>query len=239
MASITCAIWLATLGADAPQVEPDHTKNSVYVAVLSQGLTSGGQTVRLPEPRLRDGQEPDAQRAALREVAGTDRALEKLLRNSVTAPYIIKVRDVKAADATIRVVALWFVVYADIAQFDPGKAAERSDGKTAEAGNMRFQTRLLKADDLRAAGISTMAGAPGRNRWYSHIHGRLLDRLEFDVTNQGAASPSHKAGVIAARTDPAFAQIGPNANGWKTVASTAGAKTEGSLKPYAGGISAT
>src|SRR5437762_13331854 len=125
MASIICAIWLATLGADAPQVEPDHAKNSVYVAVLSQGLTSGGQAVRLPEPRLRGGQEADAQRAALREVAGSDRALEELVRNSVTAPYIIKVRDAKAADAMIRIVGLWFVVYADIAQFDPAKAADR------------------------------------------------------------------------------------------------------------------
>ena len=38
---------------------------------------------------------------------------------SVTAPYIIKLRDQKASDATIRMADLWFVVYAPLEQIDP------------------------------------------------------------------------------------------------------------------------
>ena len=103
----------------------------MYVGVLEQGLEANGATVKLPEPRLRDGQAADVQRAALREVAGSDQKLDELVRNSVTAPYIIKVHDVKAADATIRVIDLWFVVYADIAEIDPAKAgrAGRQQGR--------------------------------------------------------------------------------------------------------------
>src|SRR5438477_13202409 len=103
MTTITWTIVLAIFAADAPRVEPEHAKNSVYLDVLSQGLSGGGQAVRLPEPRLRDGQDADTQRAALREVAGSDGALAELVRNSVTAPYRIKVRDIQGTDATIRV----------------------------------------------------------------------------------------------------------------------------------------
>ena len=66
MLSITCAIWLAAIGAEPPRVEPGHAKNSVYMEVLDRGLKAEGQTVKLPEPRLRDGQTADDQRAALR-----------------------------------------------------------------------------------------------------------------------------------------------------------------------------
>ena len=84
----------------------------------------------LPAPRLVDGQDADAQRAALREVAGSDRALDDLLRDSVTAPYIIKVHDVKTSGATIRAADLWFVVHADLKQVDPrpGSRSHRSEG---------------------------------------------------------------------------------------------------------------
>jgi hypothetical protein len=239
MNTITCAIVLAIFGADPPRVEAEHAKNSVYLDVLSRGLSYDGQAVRLPEPRLRDGQDADTQRAALQEVAGPDRALEELVRNSVTAPHIIKVRDVPAADATIRVVDLWFVVYADLVQLDPDREAARTDGKEAEAGNMKFQTRLLKAGDLRAAGISPPAASPGRKTWHGHIHARLLDRIELDVTSQVMGSQSSESIVIAARTDPAFDKAGPLGNGWRPIGTAAGGQTTGALQPYAGGISYT
>ena len=80
MGSITCAIVLAALGVDPPQVEPAHARNSVYTELLGPGWKDGGPTVTLPPPRLRDGQDAGVQRAALRDMAGSDRALEDLLR---------------------------------------------------------------------------------------------------------------------------------------------------------------
>jgi hypothetical protein len=237
---ITEVFVLAILGAEAPQVEPEHARNSVYRDVLSQGFPRGGpEGVRLPEPRLRDGQDAGTQREALREVAGSDRALEELVRDSVTAPYVITVRDVPAADATIRIVDLWFVVHADIKQLDPDREAARFDGKEAEAGNMKFQTRLLKAGDLRAAGISPPEETPGVKTWSAHLHGRLLNRIEVDVTNQVVATQTSESIVIAARTDPAFDKAGPAGNGWRSIETSSGAATRGALQRYAGGISST
>jgi hypothetical protein len=222
----------------APRIEEGHAENHVYTGVLVDGLKAEGATVKLPEPRLFDGQPAEAQRAALREVAGSDQRLDELARRSVSAPYIIKVHDVKAGDATIRVVDLWFVVYGNIGQVDPAKEAAKADEKEVEAGNMVMRTRLVKPERLRALGIAPPSGPEGSgpSAWYAHIHGRLLDRIEFDVTNRVVASRTKESIVVATRTDPAFDRPGPDANGWKPVGS---AKEAGGLRPYQGGISYT
>jgi hypothetical protein len=236
MLVITTAIWLATIGAE-PRVEPSHARNLVYREVLDRGLEVDGQVVKLPDPALTDGQSADFQRGALRVVAGSDRALGELIRNSVTAPYLIKVRDVKAGTSTIRVVDVWFVVYAGLGQLDPPKEAARTDGKEVEAGNMAVQTRLLKEDDLRDVGKATASEPRGQSAWYAHIHGRLLDRIEMDVTNQVEATQTDESIVIASRTDPAFNKAGKNANGWRPIKANGGTQLEGAPRLYAGGIS--
>jgi hypothetical protein len=228
------------LSDESARVEPEHARNPVYLAVLKDGLQANGATARLPEPRLRDGQDAVAQRAALREVAGTDEKLDEMARDSVTAPYIIKVHDLKAGDATIRAVDLWFVVHADIAEIDPAKEAAKADEKEVEAGNMVMRTRILKPEELRAAGIAPAPGPEGSRpeTWYAHIHGRLLDRIAFDVTNQAVATRTKVSLVVAARTDPGFDKPGSYANGWKPVEGGKEA-AGGDLKPYPGGISYT
>ena len=204
---ITSVILLVGLLAGQAQIEPAHAQNSVYREVLDQGLEIAGQKIELPRPRLVDGQELAAQRAAVREVAGSDRAFEDLLRDSVTAPYIIKVRDVKATGATIRIADVWFVVYADLKQVDFGQEAARTDKKEVEVANMWFQTRLLTDDAVQSIGLKLPAAEPGQNKWYSHVHARLLDRIDFEVTNQVMATQTAESIVIASRTDPAFAKV--------------------------------
>ncbi len=230
---------VAILGAEPTQIEAGHAQNPAYRDVLERGLKAEGQVVKLPEPRLRDGEQAEAQRIALREVAGSDRALDELLRNSVTAPYIIKVRDIKADSATIRLADIWFVVYADLKEVNPAKEAARSDGKEVEAGNMAVQTRLLKSDDLRSADITPKTDSPEQTTWYAHVHGRLLGRIELDVTNQVVASQTGESIVLASRTDPAFDKAGPNANGWRPIGANGDGKTGGALKTYPGGVSYT
>ena len=125
---------------------------------------AGGQTITLPPPRFVDGQTADQERPLLREVAESDRAVDEMLRDSVTAPYIIKVRDQKASGATIRMADLWFVVYAPLEKIDPVREVARADQKKVEVANMSFETRMLKADEIRAAGIKPgrLRGRPGR-----------------------------------------------------------------------------
>jgi hypothetical protein len=241
MLGIAIVMWAAMVGPgdDAGRLEPEHARNPVFVGVLRDGLSTGGATYKLPAPRLRDGMAAEAQRAAMRELAGSDQRLDELIRNSVTAPYLIKVHDERAADATIRVVDLTFVVHADIADVDPSKEAAKTDEKEVEAGNMVMRTRILKPDELKAAGVAPppTGEKEGTSTWYGHVHGRLLDRIEFDVTNHVVATRTGESMVIASRTDPAFDRPGSFGNGWKP--SGSGPRAADALKPYAGGISYT
>jgi hypothetical protein len=220
------------------KIEPVHSQNSAFTQVLTKGVEAGGQIITLPPPRLVDGLTAEEERGALREVAESDRAVDEMLRDSVTAPYIIKVHDQKASGAAIRMADVWFVVYAPLEQIDPVREVARADQKKVEVANMSFETRMLKADEIRAAGIKPADPAAGQVEWHAHVHARLLDRIEFDVTNHGAVSQSPDSIVIASRTDPSFDKAESDANCWKSVAATGGANAPNPAKqPYSGGIS--
>jgi hypothetical protein len=216
------------------KIEPDHTRNLVFAQVLTKGVEAGGQTVKLPPPRFVDGLTAGEERAALRDVAESDRAVDEMLRDSVTAPYIIKVRDQKAPGATIRMADLWFVVYAPLEQVDPIRELARADQKKVDVANMSFETRMLKNDEIQSAGIKPADYAASKPEWLAYVHARLLDRIEFDVTNHGAVSQSPSSIVVASLTDPAFDKAESKANCWRSVtATTTGAQKQ----PYSGGIS--
>jgi hypothetical protein len=234
---LTSIILLAASLVGPSQIEAAHAGNTVYNQVLETGLETGGKKVVLPHPRVVDGQNADAQRAALREVVGSDRVLDDLMRDSVTAPYIIKVHDIKSSDATIRVADVWFVVYSDLKQVDFGQEASRTDKKEIDVANMWFQTRLLKDDDLRSAGLKPATAASGQNTWYSHVHAKLLDRIDFEATNLIVATQTADSIVVASRTDPSFAKASTFANTWKPLAKEGGGKVDETPKPYEGGMS--
>ena len=210
----TLTLILAICCADPAKIEPPHDQNSVFVHVLDQGVEVGGQKVTLPAPRLVDGAGATPKRTALKEIAGSDRAVDDLFRDSVTAPFIIKVHDVKAAGATVRQADLYFVVYGDLKGVDPEHEATRTDPKTVEVANMWFETRTLKAEDIRTAGVKASETKAVKS-WYVHTHAKLLDRIEFETTNHVVGSVSADSTVIASATDPAFTGAGELSNGWK------------------------
>ena len=222
------------------KLEPAHAQNPVFKQVLERGLDAGGKTITLPAPRLVDGQTADAQREVLREIAGSERGADDLLRDSVTAPFIIRVQDEKVTGATVREANVWFVVYGELDKIDPLREAIRADQKEVEVANMWFQNRSLKADEIAAAGLKPANLGAGQSEWYVHVHARLLDRIDFEVTNRVTSSRSADSIVIASRTDPSFDKVEAFANGWKVVPgnrnSSAQADSPGK-QPYAGGMS--
>jgi hypothetical protein len=231
-------LLLATCLLGQTKIEPAHAENPVFTQVLERGLDLGGQSVKLPPPLFFDGQTADAERAALREVAGSDRAVDDMLRDSVTAPFIIRVRDVKVAGATIRAADIWFAVHGELEQTDLLREAGRVDQKEVEVANMWFQTRMLRADELTAAGITPPKPAAGQNVWEVHVHAKLLDRIDFEVTNHVVATQSADSIVIASQTDPSYDNAGPFANCWKSLKTGEGSPADPAAKnPYSGGMS--
>lgn len=219
------------------KIAPPHDQNSVFVHVIEKGIDVNGRTITLPPPRLVDAAGPDDERTALEKIAGSNQAVEELLRDSVTAPFIIKVHDTKVAGATVRQADLWFAVHGDLKSIDPASEAARTDQKAVEVANMWFQTRLLNADEIRAVGVK-LADQTGSKSWFAHIHAKLLDRIDFEVTNHIVASQSPQSIVIASATDPSFTSAGSLSNGWKSLKTTGPAEArEPPRQPYSGGIS--
>src|SRR5947207_2913331 len=113
-------IWLSlVVAAPSSGVEPAHQANAAYRSLLDEGVDLDGKHVEFPGPILHDGQPAAAEHEALRKLAGSERGLADLLRDSVTAPFILKLRDIDTPTSVIRCADLWFAVRGDLAAIDP------------------------------------------------------------------------------------------------------------------------
>jgi hypothetical protein len=214
-------------------IEARHLSNPIYSEAIRSGWSAAGSKVEFPSPILKDGLPAQAQREAILNLAGSEEALANLLRDSVTAPFILKVHDQKATEATVRIVDLWFAVHADLEGFDPLDVARRTSGKAAEAGNMRFESRLLTEDEMKGVGKASREGRE-LSRWYSLLKSRLLDRIAVQAVDEAVATRTDESLVIAACTDPLFDREGPLANRWQTLRED---DSSSQAKKYAGGMS--
>src|SRR5262245_6124237 len=79
-------------GLVAGAIEPAHARNDLYRDLLGDGATLAGTRVAFPEPLLHDGDTREAERSALLKLAGSERAVAELVRNSIVAPQILKIR---------------------------------------------------------------------------------------------------------------------------------------------------
>lgn len=213
-----------------PAQDPAHQRNQVYTGVLRDGLKAGGTTVSLPAPTFRDDLDEAGRRAALLKVCGSEQALSNFLRDSVTAPYVLKTNDSKTEDAIIRSIDLWFVVRADMSKLDPVKLIGQTDEKAVEVGNMRFEQRLLTADDLKPKNRTARLEGDAPH-WFVDLKGRLLDRIAFEAVDEAMATRAEDSMVVAARVDPAFDAPGEPSNHWKNL------REDGPANPYQGGAS--
>ena len=227
------ALATAALGqAPAAGPEPAHAANPVYRAVLGEGLVVGGVTARLPEPSLRDGMTEAERRAALK--GAVDLPLDEFLRDSVNAPFKLKVRDVAYPDGVVRLVDLWFAVHADLDEVDMDDlSGKEQKGAKGEVGNMRFEVRTLTDAELKAHGKAT----GGDLERYVATGGLLLDRIRVTTTNHVVASKSGESLVVASRTDPGFVDDKDLGNRWTALPRPGAAKKDsGPPRPYAGSV---
>jgi len=215
---------------DAGDIDPAHQRNPVFQDVLREGVQAGGEKVALPSPTMRDDDDAAKQRARMVEICGSERAVDEFLRDSVTAPFIIKTRDAKTPNAIIRSVDVWFVIRADLDKLDPVPLITGAEGKVVDVANMRFEQRLLTDDELKTRNLE--ARLEGDNpHWFVHLKSRLLGRIGFEAVDEAAASRGASSMVIAARVSPAFNAPGEPTNHWRNLAD------DGPKQPFEGGVS--
>ncbi len=233
MSLILVPLWLLLQVQPGNQTEPAHDRNPLYADAVRAGFLADGVTVKLPAPILKDSLDAGQQHEVLLELCGSERPLEDLLRDSVTAPFLLKVRDQKSSNATIRIVDLWFVVRGDLKSLDPVEVASQASGKSIEAGNMRFESRILTAEELKPHGRSSQH-TQDLSRWFVHLKGRLLDRIALEATHEAVATRTRQSMVIASRSDPVFDSDATLGNRWWTIGKDG---KEGSRHSYPGGMS--
>lgn len=214
-----------------------HADNPVFQQVVSDGLTLDGTTVLLPAPTLADGLDAEKSKEVLKKVAGDDRAVRELLRDSVTAPFILKTRDVMAGGSIVRVADLWFVVHARLDAIDPDRTLRQADNQAVEAGNMKFETKILTDRDFHDRKIVPLPPLGGRKEWYTHLTGRLLDRIKIETTDHAVVTRSSESLVIASQTDQTFDADGSYPNRWSALTRKGANETVGPPKNYEGGVS--
>lgn len=227
MTGMIASVGLAVMiGADGPAASLEV--NAVYASVRDEGLTVGGQTIRLDGPRFTDDLTAQEQREALRSLAGSDRAVEGLLRPSVTAPFLLSLEDRTVDGATIRSGDLFFAIQVDLDTIDPDALFGQEESGPVEAGNMRFEVQVL---DDPGEGIDGSASAR-----FVHSTGRLLDRIGVESTARVSASRSTDSVVVASRTDRRFDDHEQWPNRWWTIERQGTSESTGTPERYAGGI---
>jgi len=233
MSTLVFTLLVGLVGQAKPEVEPAHRQNRIYVELLDATPKLGGENVALPAPVLRDGMSEEEQRAVIRKLAGSEQSQKELLRDSVTAPFILKIHDAPTADATLRKLDLWFVVRGDLAKLDPSQIAGQNSGKAVDVGNMRFESRILGPDELKQHGLTARSDRE-LSSWFVFVKSELLGRIAVEAVDEGMASRSADSLVLASRTSSAFNPAGSMANRWRSISK---AGEMGPEQPYLGGIS--
>ena len=218
MPVLSTLIVAALLTQGPPAIEPGHEANPTYWGLLADGVELAGVRFEFPAPVLVDGMSPEAQRSAVVKLAGSSRRADELLRDSVTAPFVLDLRDLPGSDgATLRAIDLVFAVRADLDAEAPEALGPLSGGNgPITAGNMSFEGAEVAAEELEARKI---APASGPDQFpaevYVHATANLLDRLKVEETSHVYATKTRDSIVVASATDPAFAGPGPARNIWR------------------------
>src|SRR5262245_4354565 len=111
-------LTLVLLATAAAQPATTHeTANPLYKSLLDPGVEVGPSIrAKLPAPTMPDGLDAAKQKAAIKTLIGDDYSYDEFTRNSIVAPYLLKLRDVAPSDpkAPARGVDAWFIIYGDL-----------------------------------------------------------------------------------------------------------------------------
>lgn len=179
--------------------------NQVFAALAAQGVSFGNATVHLPPPTLPDGLDGPGQKKALEQIANENHPLESLLRNSVVAPFVLKISDDKTPGAglagTARRVDVWFIAHGDFARITSEEflLGQITPDTKPEQGKADFRGETLTVEQLASRNIVAIS-----NERLFYISFNLFDRALVSATSQAMLTRNDNSALIAGRIDPRF-----------------------------------
>jgi hypothetical protein len=225
-------LGLTTAADPQAPADPHLRANPVYEKLCQTGLKVNGMQAKLPLPTFASD-EPAEQKATLRKLAGDMYDLDELTRNSVVAPYILKINELKdpnAKDGQPRdncyQLDLWFVAHSSLDKFD----AKDMEKRLIQLSRGDIAIQLLKAEELKARGIRAPESDHER---YSHSSYTLLDRVELKMTTRQFWSQTDKSVLLAGQSDERFLKDKMYPNQWRSIDKTEDPPKLGPVEPYA------
>jgi hypothetical protein len=207
--------------------------NPLFHELRDPGLAVG-MNIRepLPAPSMADGLDAKAQQAVIRAVADEDYAVAELLRKSVVAPHVLRLRNIAPSDpkAPARGVDVWFIAYGDLKAVADKEFLDR----LLQANRNEGMGRDLKAADLARRHL-TLQPAQATREGYAHVTFAFLDRVQISATGHSSWSQTADSVLAAALIDPRFRNDPQFPNRWRAITRADGGTLQlGPPQPYEG-----
>ncbi len=210
----------AILGQPPLEVAVEH-ENPVFSVLVSQGVEFGDERfVPLPQPTLADGLGDEQQRQAVASISDLNHPLVQLMRPSVVAPFVLKIRKhrVPESDRPARRIDVWFVAYGDLEMLanddflrDMARQSEDRKGST-----LPTELTFLEDADLHERSLMRSEAATAREVWF-HSTFSLFDRVQLHVTRHAYVTRTSESVLVASLLDERFMNDADYPTAWNAL----------------------
>jgi len=228
MYALTLAL-LTTTAAQPPA--PHEDQNTLFKSLLDSGLVINDKVkIKFPKPSMPDGLNAAKQKEVIKSIINGDYDYDEFTRKSVVAPQLMKIRDIPggAANAPIRGVDVWFVIYGDYKKLEDDKFLDKlvntSRGTNGKGGE-------LKADELAKRGIKK---GDAKHEGYGFVEFDFLEKVRLKATGHAMWSRTNESVVAAAEIDPRFLNDKEYPNQWRSITKANGQVQLGNPEPWSG-----
>lgn len=225
------ALALAAFALAQPPAKHED-QNPLYKSLTDTGLdVGGGAKAKFPAPTMPDGLDGAKQTEIIKALIGVDIDYAEFTRNANTAPYQMKIRDIKPSDpkAPARGIDVWFLAYGDFKLLEDDKFLDRltNSGKGGGKGGP------LKKEDLAKRGIKQTAEEEKREG-YGHFEFDFIDKVRLNGVGRAMWSRNGASVVAAAEIDSRFATDKEFPNQWRSLTKESGQLKVGEPVTWAG-----
>jgi hypothetical protein len=229
---VVCA---AAIGA-GPAVETNPTVSELMAKGV---MMSDGKAYKLPGPAMSDVRDAAGQKEAIEKISGGKYTYEALSQKATSAPVLIRIRTVKAAEgesSTVRALDVWFIAH----------------GKWETLNSKEFQDSLAKSKDTEGenrtvskSGIVTdeevqkrglkLEAADGQEAKFVYTTFSLFEQVEVSATRHVVVTRGNDELLTAALIDDRFDKDAEYPNQWRPIVRDAAANISlGPPQPYTG-----
>lgn len=212
-------------------------EESLGEKLIREGVPiGGGEVARLPAPTLREGLSAAEQRKAIEGLLEGKYTWDAFTRNSVVAPFLIKISDNETAGAKGigRRVDVSFVAYGDLQKVQSDEFLnarfQGNDFNDAEQGS---RAAVLTAEELQARKLPAPR-TPADPRWVT-VEMTLFEKVRISTTTRNEKTEQQDSVLVASLMDPQFDADRAYPNLWRSLSrDDKGQKQLGQPQTYTG-----